>query len=138
MTREHVDTFQASLGRCLGSPDFIRDFYDRFQDASDEIRVKFRGTDFAHQNRALADSLYMMAVAAQGGRANIARQDMKRLARRHVTMDIAPWMYDVWLDCVVHAAKAHDPQFSPDVEQAWRETLQPGIEYMRAGKPFEE
>jgi len=136
MTREQVEAFQESLGRCLKSPNFIGDFYDRFQDTSDEVRNKFRDTDFAHQNRALADSLYVMAVAADGGRANIARQDMKRLARRHEEMNIAPWMYDVWLDCVVQAAKRHDPLFSPDVEHAWRETLRPGIEYMRSGKPF--
>jgi truncated hemoglobin YjbI len=77
-----------------------------------------------------------MALAVQGGPDNIARRDMKRLARRHGEMGIAGWMYDNWLDCVLQAARAHDPQFSSDVERAWRATLGPGIEYLRDGTPF--
>jgi hemoglobin-like flavoprotein len=136
MPGEHVDAFQASVDRCLESPSFIKDFYDRFKGSSDEIREKFRDTDFERQNRALADSLRVMAVAVQGGPGNIARLDMKRLARRHKEMDIGAWMYDVWLDCVLQTARIHDPKFTPAVERAWRETLGPGIEYMRAGVPL--
>jgi hemoglobin-like flavoprotein len=136
MDGEQIETFQASLKRCLGSPAFIKDFYDRFQASSDEVRAKFRDTDFVRQNRVLADSLYVMALAVQGGPDNIARQDMKRLARRHTDMGVAGWMFDSWLDCVLQTARAHDPEFSADVERAWRATLGPGIAYMRDGTPF--
>jgi hemoglobin-like flavoprotein len=137
MIGEHVDAFEASVNRCLESPTFIRDFYDRFTGSSDAIREKFRNTDFERQNRALAGSLHVMAVAVRGGPGNIARLELERLARRHKEMDISASMYDVWLDCVLQSARTHDPRFSPAVERAWRETLGPGIEYMRTGAPFE-
>jgi len=137
MTGEHVDTFQASVQRCLESPSFIKDFYERFTGTSEEIRAKFRTTDFERQHRAMADSLQVMAVAVQGGPDNLARHAMKRLAVRHKEMEISPAMYDVWLDCMLQTARAHDRQFSDAVERAWRATLAPAIEYMRAGTPFE-
>ena len=59
---------------------------------------------------------------------------MDRLAERHSRrgLDIRPALYDTWLDCLVAAAKQFDPQFSTVVESAWRTTLAPGIERMRA------
>ena len=44
----------------------------------------------------------------------------------------AEQVYDAWLDCLVEAARRHDPQFTPDVEEAWRQTLSIGIEDMRS------
>jgi hemoglobin-like flavoprotein len=134
MTNEVVETFQASLNRCLADPAFMKDFYDRFIASSDEVREKFRNTDFQRQNRALADSLYIMAVAAQAREDSIGWREMSRLAKRHgrTDRDVKPELYDLWLDCLLDAAKAHDPQFSPDVEAAWRSTLAAGIEFMKA------
>ena len=132
MTGEHVDDFRASLKRCLDAPSFLKDFYDRFLASSEEIREKFRNTDFERQNRVLADSLYLMAVAVQGGPESIAWRELKWIAKRHRDLGIGGAMYDVWLDCLLQAARAHDPQYSPSLESAWRETLVPGIEHMRA------
>ena len=137
MIGEQVEAFQASVTRCLESPSFIKDFYDRFTGTSEEIRAKFRDTNFVRQHRAMADSLMVMAVAVQGGRDNLARHALRPLAQRHKEMDIGAWMYDVWLDCMVQTVRTHDPQFSDAVERAWRETLAPTIEYMRAGTPFD-
>ncbi len=132
MTGEYVDAFRASLKRCLGTPSFLKDFYDRFMASSEEIREKFRNTDFERQNRVLADSLYLMAVASQAGPGSYAWRQLKRIARRHQELGIGGPMYDVWLDCLLQAAGTHDPQFSPALESAWRATLIPGIERMRA------
>ena len=132
MTGEHVDAFRASLKRCLEAPSFLKDFYDRFVASSEEIREKFRNTDFERQNRILADSLYVMAVAAEGGPDNFAWREITQIAKRHNELGVGGTMYDVWLDCLLRAAAAHDPQFSPLLESAWRKTLVPGIEHMRA------
>ena len=136
MTDPHVKEFQASVTRCLESPSFIQDFYDRFTGASGAIREMFRNTDFAHQTQAMADSLYAMAVAVHGGPDNLARLDMKRLYAKHQRMGIKPEMYDTWLDCLIATARTHDLQFSPAIERAWRKCLAPGIESMRTGRPF--
>jgi hemoglobin-like flavoprotein len=137
MTESQVDQFQSSVKRCLDDKDFIKDFYDRFIASSDEIREKFRGTDFERQYRALADSLYVMALAVRGGPQNLARREMKGLSQRHKDMEISPSMYDVWLECLLQAARVHDPLFSDELEEAWRQTLAPGIAHMRTGVPFQ-
>jgi hemoglobin-like flavoprotein len=130
--QEQVDAFRASLNRCLAAPDFLRRFYELFVESSDEVREKFRNTDFPRQTRVLADSLYMMAVAAQLENDSLAWGEMARLAKRHSRdeLDIRPGLYDLWLDCLVKAASRHDPEFSPAIEAAWRDTLAVGIRYL--------
>jgi hemoglobin-like flavoprotein len=131
-TQAQVDTFRASLNRCLASQDFLRRFYELFVESSDEVKEKFRNTDFPKQARVLADSLYMMAVAAQLEDDAVAWSEMARLAKRHNRddLDVRPGLYDLWLECLLKAASTHDPDFSPEVEAAWRETLAVGIRYL--------
>ena len=133
MPGEHVDAFVASVKRCLESTSFIKDFYERFLGTSVAVRDKFLDTNFDRQHQAMADSLYAMAVDAQGGPENLARLDMNRLTRRHKEMGIGAGMYDVWLDCLIQTAREHDPEFSDTLERTWRECLAPGIERMRSG-----
>ena len=60
---------------------------------------------------------------------------MARLAQVHSRAgnDIAPDLYDCWLDCLVSTVGDFDPQFTPEVELAWRLTLAPGIACLRFG-----
>jgi hemoglobin-like flavoprotein len=129
-----IDAFRASLNRCLSKPGFLRDFYEIFVESSPEVREKFKNTDFPRQTRVLADSLYMMAVAAQLERNAGAWTEMDRLASRHDRngLDIRPGLYDLWLDCLLRAVARHDPEYSREIETAWRETLSIGIEYLRS------
>jgi len=128
------DTFMASLKRCLAAPSFLLDFYGLFMASSDDVRRRFRDTDFDQQTRMVADSLWVMANVAQAERRSPAWGDLPRLAKRHgrQDLDVPPGLYDLWLDCLLQAARRHDPQFSPEIEAAWRETLAVGIEYMRS------
>jgi hemoglobin-like flavoprotein len=128
-----TDVFLASLKRCLGPPEFVTGFYERFTGSSEEVREKFRGVDMERQVRMLADSLYVVAVAVQGEEGSMARGDLPRLAERHSRrdLDIRPELYDLWARCLVETAREHDPQWTEEVEAAWRETLAFGVEYMR-------
>jgi hemoglobin-like flavoprotein len=129
-----LDTFRASLNRCVATPVFLKDFYDLFIRSSEAVRDKFRDTDLERQARMVKDSLHLMAVAAQSGRDTIAWGEMERLARRHsrADRDVPPELYDLWLDCLLQAVRKHDPEGSPAVESAWREALAPGIAYMKS------
>jgi hemoglobin-like flavoprotein len=129
-----VDTFLASLKRCLATPDFLHRFYDRFTESSPEVREKFEKTEFPRQTRVLADSLYVLAVAAQGSAEGLAWRELDRLAELHNRshLDIRPGLYDVWLDCLLATARDFDPEMTPDVEVAWRQTLVVGIAHLRA------
>jgi hemoglobin-like flavoprotein len=129
-----IDAFRASLNRCLARPEFLRHFYELFVESSPEVREKFKDTDFPRQTRVLADSLYMMAVAAQLEHDAAAWAEMDRLASRHdrTGLDIRPGLYDLWLDCLLRAVSRHDREYSREIELAWRETLAVGIEYLRS------
>lgn len=129
-----VAGFRASLGRCLQTPAFLHDFYEAFMASSDEVRAKFAHTEFARQTRVLSDSLYIMAIAAESQDESIGWSELDRLAQRHARggLDVRPGLYDTWLDCLLAAARQHDAQFAPEIEQAWRRTLLPGLERLRS------
>ncbi len=131
---DSVEVFRASLKRCLAAPDFLLDFYGTFMGSSDEIREKFRNTDLKRQTEVLADTLWAMAVVAQGKPGSPAWGDLPRLAERHSRrqLDIRPGLYDQWLDSLVDTARRHDPRFSAEIEGAWRQTLAVGITFMRS------
>jgi hypothetical protein len=129
-----VEAFRASLRRCLEKPDFLLDFYGTFMASSEEIRDKFRNTDFRKQTEVLADSLWTMAVAAEGEPGSPVLRHLLGLAERHSRrdLDIRPGLYDQWLDSLVETARRHDSQFSPEIADAWRATLAVGIELLRS------
>jgi hemoglobin-like flavoprotein len=128
-----AETFLASLRRCLAVPAFLDTFYERFMGSSEEIREKFRGTDMKRQVAVLADTLYVVANAVQGEQDSIARGSLPALAVKHSRhgIDIRPGLYDLWIECLVETARTHDPQFGPETERAWRETLAFGADYLR-------
>ncbi len=134
----HIEVFRASLKRCLANKDFLRQFYHRLMSSSEEVRQKFEHTDLDRQAQILEDSLYMLALAAQSSRSgeevSPAWTEMSRLARMHDRdhLDIRSGLYDLWLHCLLDAARSHDPEFSPDIEEDWRKTLEVGIDYLRS------
>lgn len=119
-----------SLDRCLARPGFLDRFYELFMAASPGIAARFRNTDFDRQKDALTQSLYLMVLAADGGAPATAYLD--QVARRHgrADLDIEPGLYDVWLECLIQTVREHDPEFSDDVERAWRDTMRFGIRFM--------
>lgn len=133
MSSQATDIFLQSLTRCLAAPAFLEGFYERFVGSSEEVREKFRGVDLKRQVRMLHDSLYVSAVAVQGEEGSPARGALPFLAARHSRhdLDIRPELYDLWIDCLVETARAHDPQFGPEIESAWRKTLTLVADYMK-------
>src|SRR5215470_3431238 len=129
MNDQQLALFRSSVNRCLADEEFLEDFYDHFIASSDEVREKFKNTDMAAQKRALADSLYVLAVAAQGSQASPSWKQLERLARRHsrAEMDIRPGLYDLWLDSLLKAVAEHDEDYSPAIDSAWRAVLAEGI-----------
>ena len=74
------------------------------------------------QKAMLMTSLVYMSDAHPDLLASIAeKHDINHL-------NIKPYFYALWLDSLIAAAKSIDPLF--DAEILWRETLQPGIDFM--------
>jgi hemoglobin-like flavoprotein len=124
------DIFIASLGRCSQWAGFIPAFYSRFLESSDEIRERFRDTNFEQQNRMLAKSLELAAAATAGDPAGL--QEMRERATTHsrTHLNIPPPLYDVWLSAILATASEFDAEWSEEVDRAWRRILEHVIHFM--------
>jgi hemoglobin-like flavoprotein len=107
---------RASFERIAALQNFFPEFYQRFFARCPEARPMFAKTDFEHQHRLLKPNL------------------LTRVAERHGRNDlrIPGEMYAPFIEALLDNVRHFDPQFSPEVEAAWRATVAGGVEYMRA------
>jgi len=126
----NLDAVTASYHRCRGSEGFFDRFYERFLSKSPAVAHKFRNTDFKRQKLMLRESLISMLLFNQD--VGTAREELERLAARHSRkqLDIAPYMYELWLDSLCETVAEHDPEFSPELEQEWRSAMLAGIKLL--------
>ncbi|QDT99573.1 globin [Gimesia aquarii] len=124
------DQFLQSLDRCMEHEGFIPAFYDRFLSTSDEIRDKFRNTDFEQQNKMLLRSLRLAAGATAGDPESL--RELRERARTHDRnhLNIESQHYDVWLESVIETVHEFDEEWSEAVENTWRTILGYVISYM--------
>lgn len=133
MEELELEMFDRSLERCIANPRFLDRFYEIFMASSPKVRQKFAHTDFARQNVALRDSLKAMSLAARDPKTG-PKQLLSRLAERHSTRDlnIGAEFYDLWLDSLLVAVQESDPQYDPDIRDAWEKVMMVGINYLLA------
>ena len=132
--KDYLTFFRESYHRALESePDrdeFLEAFYDNFTSKADEIAFKFAQTDMQRQKEMLYQSLHHMVDFSVRRQAS---EDLRRIAERHSAsqIDVEPRLYDVWLDSLIETVQLFDPQFTEEIELAWRVVLAPGIVYMK-------
>lgn len=124
------DQFLQSLDRCMENEKFIPAFYDRFLSTSDEIRDKFRHTDFEQQNKMLLRSLRLAAGATAGDPESL--RELRERARTHDRdhLNIEAQHYDIWLESVIETVQEFDEEWDETVETTWRTILGYVISYM--------
>ena len=127
---KQVELVNDSFERCISYSSFFDRFYERFLGSSDEISGKFHEVDFEIQNRALRDAFYSLFSAIVGE--PDAWQHLEMRANRHNRndLDIEPWMYAVWLDCLLETIREFDPAIDAQTEVAWRDVMAIGIKFM--------
>ena len=125
---EQTDELIASYHRCRASEGFIDAFYDIFLSKSPEIAQKFSQTDFTIQKLMLRESLLEMLCFDRGLPGT--RGAIETLGRRHQQLEVTSEMYAMWLDSLCEAVRQHDPEYSAELEQRWREAMQKGIAVM--------
>lgn len=130
MANPLAGAFYESLDRCLLSPGFLKRFYEVFLASSPEVRQKFEHVDMGRQRQVLHQSLKLTLMAAYG--TPDSTRGLLGLAQTHSRQarNIPPQLYNFWLDALVQAASEHDPQFTPDLGVAWRDMLQPAIQFI--------
>jgi len=124
--------FNESLDRCLADPAFLDRFYHLLTSSSEEIAEKFRQTDFDRQKGALKTALFVLLFAHEWNLAGDAY--LQGVARRHSRKDLGvrPELYDVWIECLLQTVTEFDSSFCPQVEDAWRKVVGPGIAFLKA------
>lgn len=134
MDAEVIQKARTSFSRCNKNPAFLDRFYELFMASSAEIREKFSQTDFEKQKKVLSDSMFLMLTAA-GTTEGYAHVQLEKLAKRHSRgqLDIKPEWYALWLDTLMRTVSELDPEYSDDVDAAWRECFQDGIAVLVAG-----
>ena len=122
---------KASYERCCEAPEYFPAFYRNFFEASPGTELRFADTNFELQHNLLRHALQLLLLVSTKSEEE-AKHLLRRVAERHSRkdLDIDPSLYPAFVDSLVKTSKEFDPQFTPDVERAWRNTLAPGIAYM--------
>ena len=123
-------TVEASYDRCLENDGFFDTFYEEFLAKSEEIPPLFANTDFRKQKQMIRMSVRMLVRLGAGKDATklaISKLGESHSRRQH---NIRPELYGLWLDALCESIAQYDPEYTPELEQQWRDTMQAGIEMM--------
>src|SRR5690554_4079027 len=125
----NTDLVFQSYGRCCRKDDFFVDFYDFFMASSDAVRNRFVNTDMPAQRHLLRNGVMQIILVARG----MSDRKLRDLGESHSRkrMDIKPEWYALWEESLLKTVRAHDPEWTPELQQAWREVLKPGIDLIR-------
>ncbi|PKM22894.1 MAG: globin [Gammaproteobacteria bacterium HGW-Gammaproteobacteria-14] len=115
-----------SYGRCCRREQFFEDFYSVFLGKSDAVRGMFSSTNMTEQRRLLRAGitwLLMYARGAPGGKLHHLGETHSRKG-----YDVNPALYGLWVEALMESVQRHDPDYSLELDQRWRNVLRPGIE----------
>lgn len=124
------ELFLQSVGRCVAAAAFIPAFYERFLGASDEIRNKFRFTDFEKQHDMLRRSLVLCAGATVGDSESMQEINQRATTHDRDHLNVEPRFYEIWLETIIDTARDHDDEWNASVEAAWRRILGHVVNHM--------
>lgn len=127
-------TFDRSYDRVLSKsavqPNFFDVFYERFINSSPVVKEKFKNTDMKRQRAMLEKSLHYIAYLFTSQEIYSYIQEIAELHNKK-NLNIAPELYDLWLESLIDTVREFDSNFDDDVELAWRLSLARGIAYMK-------
>jgi hemoglobin-like flavoprotein len=131
--RDQSDAARASYDRCCASPDFIPTFYHLFFTACPAAEPRFAETDFFRQHQLLRHALRLLLLYPNRPEAE-GHDLLRRVAERHSRrdLDIPASLYPPFVESLMETVARFDPQWSPEIEAAWRSTIKGGVDYMIA------
>lgn len=119
---------QQSYSRCLRSEDFFGRFYELLLASDPVLPDMFSKTEFPRQHRLLQHGIGLLI--SYGNHADDVL--LERIAARHSAkgLDVPPDMYPLFVQALIRAISEADPRYDDDIEQAWRDVVTPGIQFM--------
>jgi len=130
MRADHLTTAQDSYARCCDLPGFFDAFYQNFLGSSPEIPPMFAKTNFERQHKLLQHSLGVLLIYAKRNNPALLERVAVRHSRKDV--DVDPSLYPFFVESLIKTLREYDPKFGPEVEEAWRAAIEPGIEFIKA------
>ena len=124
------DLASASYQPCCDQPGFFESFYRTFLAACPQAAPRFAHTDFARQNKLFRHAVGVLLIFPKASDAEPTL--LSRIAERHSRRDLAvpAEMYPPFVDSLIATVKQYDSVFTPEVEAAWRRTVDKGVQYM--------
>jgi len=123
-----IQTVRESYNRCCANGDFPATFYEIFFTKSPEIPELFADTDFTQQKRHFrAASLLLIKYVPEDDATRIA---LEKIGKTHSRgeLNIRPDLYPFFLESVCEAVKKHDPEWTAELEDQWKDRVQGGVE----------
>ncbi len=100
----------------------------------EEIRQKFETVDMNTQTDNLARAIVMSFLFVDKSHHTAAKtMDMVRQSHNRHNLDIAPHLYDKWLECLLETVAVCDPQATEELLNDWHTVMSVSIEHIRGG-----
>ena len=122
------ESVKLSYGRSCLKANFFTLFYDHFIAKSPLIREMFARTDMVLQRQALRSGIAFLVQYAGGSEFARAKVDELGVTHRRDQLNVAPSLYPLWIDSLIETLAEVDNDWSPELERAWRDVLQQGID----------
>ncbi|MBN4082297.1 globin [Mariprofundus ferrooxydans] len=117
-----------------GSQKLVSEFYVRLMAASDEIRKKFEGIDMAEQVSLLSHAIVMSFLFIDKNQ-QVAKKCLDEVRTTHAqhNLNIAPELYDIWLECLLETVALCDPDANDELLSDWHDVMSVAINHIREG-----
>jgi len=117
-----------------GSQKLVSEFYVRLMAASDEIRKKFEGIDMTDQASLLSHAIVMAFLFVDKNQ-QVAKKCLDEVRDTHAqhNLNIAPELYDVWLECLLETVALCDPHANDELLSDWHDVMSVAINHIREG-----
>jgi hemoglobin-like flavoprotein len=131
-----IQAVQQSLGRCLLNErlgkGFLDAFYDEFLTSDPRIKPMFAKTDMKKQKDLLRQGLMTLLMYAK--KSPLATSAIKQLAAKHSRqqLNVPPQLYPLWKQSLLKCIDSYDLELTPQLRKDWSESLDSGIEAMKA------
>jgi serine/threonine protein kinase len=136
-TRIAMQVAAESYKRCRASTSFFRDFYTSFFEANPDF-IRMFPADLEKQYYVLRETLEL--ILQFPAERLTEPTTLTAVAESHRRRNIQSPFYDVFIETLIKTVETHDPLFlkvgkGPAVEEAWKVTVRPAIEYMKSKAP---
>ncbi|MGY6561343.1 MAG: hypothetical protein ACXITV_04495 [Luteibaculaceae bacterium] len=133
MIIESAKVVQLSFGRCLSQGDLVQRFYAIFLESNPAVKPMFEHTDFSRQKGLLTHGLNLMILYAKGDVSGQLGLDRIRDSHSKLKLNISPDLYQYWQKSLLKAVAEFDRKYDPQVEKAWNEVINHGVNYIKSG-----